>query len=183
MTVRSESRHEQQHAPVDGNLFRAGQLIRQQGGGSLQASLRQQQADGAACQRQQERLDEQLLKYARPSRSERSPNRDLLAAREHTREEQVADVRAGDEQHQARARSITANPDVPTMSSAAGDRGSPSGVLMGTRAQLVGYFTPIVLSRRNVPQARDDLRVVILGTAREHRCSERHPVSGRHPQA
>jgi len=61
---------------------------------------REQRAERAARERDQHALREQLLNQAAARRSERQAQRDLAAARGRAREQQVRDVRAGDQQHQ-----------------------------------------------------------------------------------
>lgn len=77
-----------------------GQLIRQGGGGGREAALCQQQAQCAGGDGQQQRLHEQLLENAPASRAQSGADCQLLAARERPREEQVAGIGAGDQQHQ-----------------------------------------------------------------------------------
>ena len=59
------------------------------------------EAGEAAEERQQQALDEQLLHEAPARRAERQAQRDLLLPHEASRDEQIRDVGARDEQHEA----------------------------------------------------------------------------------
>jgi hypothetical protein len=90
---------------------------------------RDEQADRAADQREQEALDEELADEPPARHAEREPHGDLAPARESAREQQVRDVRTGDEEHEhRRARDAGRDPDVgphPRRTAFAHDRAEP----------------------------------------------------------
>ena len=97
---------EQQHARVDRDLFGARQLAGQQRRAGVEAHAARaagRAAPPAAASTQ--RLDQQLLEHAaRVPAPSADANRDLLAPGQRAREQQVADVGAGDQQDQRRPR-------------------------------------------------------------------------------
>ena len=87
--------------PSIGDLVGARHLVGEQRRAGAQRALGEQQAGGAAGEAEHQRFDEQLLQHAAAPGAERGADRDLLAAAERAREQQVADVGAGDQQHEA----------------------------------------------------------------------------------
>ncbi len=75
-------------------------MIREERRAGGDAGLRQQEAGQTAGDRQDQRFDDQVLEDAPASGAERRADRDFLPAAERAREDQVAGVRAGDEQHE-----------------------------------------------------------------------------------
>jgi hypothetical protein len=76
-------------------------LIGEKRRASRQGRAGDQQAGDAADDRERQRFDQKLLEDSRPSGAERRANGELFPARQRPREEQVAHVRAGDEQDQS----------------------------------------------------------------------------------
>ena len=60
--------------------------------------MRQQEAEKTAHRREHQRFDDELLEHAATTRAHGKSDGQLLATRESTRQEQIGDVRAGDEQ-------------------------------------------------------------------------------------
>ena len=69
-------------------------------GQQLLAPRRDENAERAADRREQQALGQQLADQPPARRAERQPDRDLLLPRRRTRQQQVGDVRAHDQQHQ-----------------------------------------------------------------------------------
>ena len=96
--------HEEQDTAVDRNLIGARYLIGEQGGARGEAGARQQQAHDSTGRGEHERLDQQLLEHPGASGAERSTDRELLAPAERARKQQVADIGAGNQQHERHGR-------------------------------------------------------------------------------
>ncbi len=118
---------------VHGDLVGARHLVGQHRRERTQAGVGEQHAGGASGARQDQRLDQELLEDAGAPGAQGRPRRELLAAAERPREQQVAHVRAGDEQHQPdgrqqqhQRRAHVADDHVPQRS----ERGAPAGVVL-----------------------------------------------------
>ncbi len=96
-----DAEREEQHQRVDADLGGPRQSIRRIGDENAQAGVGQDEANDAARQREREALREELPRDSAPAGAERGMNREFLLPRFGPHEEQVRDVRAGDEQHEA----------------------------------------------------------------------------------
>ncbi len=160
---------EQRHARVDGDLVSARDLIGEDRGRCAEAEARQQQSRQSAGGREDQRLREQLLEDAPAPGAQRRTDRQFLTAAEATREQQVPDVRACDQQHESdRAEQHQERgPDVADDELLQRqDRRAPARVFLwivaleplGDRVHL-GLRT---LDRHAGLQARDHLHVVVI---------------------
>jgi hypothetical protein len=98
-----EHRHphrEQQHSPIDRDFLRPRHLTGEQRRRGREGAVREQKPERATSTREEQCFGQQLLKHASACRAKRQANRDLLASAQGASEEQVADVGAGDEEHQ-----------------------------------------------------------------------------------
>ena len=161
--------HEEQDAAVDRDLVGARYLVGEQRRAGVEAHLREEQANGPAQKTEHERLDQELLEHPGAARTQRRADRELLPPRERPREDQVADVRARDQENQ-RDRSEQhheRHPDVADEELVQRhDGGAPACVLLGKLLleprrddAHLGVGLRHVRARL---QPRHDLRVVVL---------------------
>ena len=88
----------EQHAPVDRDGRRARELSPGQDEERSEYPLRHRETEDAAGQREQHALGGQLAREIALPRAEREPNRQFTLARETRGEQQIGDIRAGDQQ-------------------------------------------------------------------------------------
>ncbi len=91
----------QQHFRVERQLNELLRVVGQDRDDQIQRPSRDHQAGDAAEHRQDQRFGEQLHDELPPARAKRQPHRHLGGTRGRARQQQVRDVRAGDDQHQA----------------------------------------------------------------------------------
>ena len=96
-----DRQREQQHDRIERDLVQPRQLRRLQVDEQLDAAVGERGADGAADQRDDQRLRHQLPGHAPGFGAEREADRQLLLPRLGAHQEQVGDVRARDQQHEA----------------------------------------------------------------------------------
>ena len=103
MAVADGNRHrEAEHAPIERQVevdavVRGGELPDEH----LAAPVSEDQAEDRARRRQAGSLGEQLTGEPQPRGAEREPDAQLVTPRDRARQQQVGDIRAGDEQDQA----------------------------------------------------------------------------------
>ena len=87
-----------EHLRVDGDVGQARQRSRRKRSQQVHAPGGEHQSRGAAKQRDDQALGEQLAQQPRTAGAERGANRQLAVARRRARQQQVRDIRARDEQ-------------------------------------------------------------------------------------
>ena len=92
---------EREHPAVDGNLLDARHVGRQAADEQRHAPEREQETGGAADQAEHGAFGQELTDDAAAARAERVADGDLTLTRAGPREQQIRDVRAGDQQHEA----------------------------------------------------------------------------------
>ena len=94
-----QAERERQHPTVDRHLRGAGREERREGDQQIEAEPGHQQPEGAGGKSQQARLRHQLPQQARPARAEGRPEGELALAAAHSRQREIGDIRACDQQH------------------------------------------------------------------------------------
>ena len=93
-----ERQHAQVRRQVEDDRALPGRRVGHERG---RGPVRERDAGGRADAREHQALDEHLAHHARAARAQREPQRELRSPRRRSRQQELADVRAGDEQHQA----------------------------------------------------------------------------------
>ena len=106
--------------------------------------VRDQEAEAAGEEREQQALGEELAHQPAARGAEREAHRHLALARRRAREQQVRDVRAGDQQHQARPPSAAGPPRSPC------SRGSP-GLIVACASGRSATLRPPLSSGTRAP--------------------------------
>ena len=97
-----EPEREGEHRHVHADLGDARHVLAEEGDDEASTPRHgEDEPERAAREREHDRLGEELPDDARAARAERRAHRDLLAAPERPREDEVGDVGAGDQQHEA----------------------------------------------------------------------------------
>ena len=100
--VRTLSRkRKNQHGGVEMNAARARQICRCEREQGIESPARDEQAGRAAAEREEHAFGQQLPNESKTARPERGANRKLAMPRGRAGEEEIGDVRAGDEEHAA----------------------------------------------------------------------------------
>ena len=161
-----------------------GELPRQQLRAGVETDARQQQTDRAPGRGEDQRLDDQLLEHAAAASAEGGADGDFLPPGQGAGEQQISDVRAGDQEDECNRgqQDDERHPDVADQHLLKrDDRRAPAGVLLRVlvfEARRDLRQLGIRLRQRDPgSQACDDLRVVVLAH-RALRVGVRH----RHPQ-
>ena len=87
---------EQQDGTMDGDLIEPENGHRREGAQRVNRERRDSEAQDTTCARQNQTLDQELLQQPRPRRAKRGSDRELAAAAQAARQQQVRDVRTGD---------------------------------------------------------------------------------------
>ena len=95
----AEDQGEEEHLAVDGDVAEPRDARRLQPLNRAHRNGRQRDAGGAAEQRQPDALGQQLAHDPKPARAHRGAHGHLALTRERSRQQQVRDIRARDQQH------------------------------------------------------------------------------------
>ncbi len=96
-----DAEREEQDQRVDADFCGARQPVGRVGDERADAGIGQAEADDAAGERERQALRQELPRDSARARAERGMNRQFLLPRFGAHQEQVGDVGAGDEQHEA----------------------------------------------------------------------------------
>ena len=96
----SDAERERQHGPVQSNFGRAGNRIRVGGEERLESAVHQGHAGKRGDEREHQAFGQQLPEQPQAGRTESRPDRVLAHPAVGPRDEEVGQVRAGDEQHE-----------------------------------------------------------------------------------
>ncbi len=109
--TKREQRGEREHGGVEANLAQPRRAARRDGHEPVDGPHAEQQAGDPAERREQQALGQQLADDAARPAPSATRTRELAAARRAARQQEVGDVRARDQQHEAdRARAWRAGP-------------------------------------------------------------------------
>ena len=92
---------ERENDRIDRDLAQSGQCLRTNRQQELERSICDTETECATDQAEQQTLLQQFTRNAPPSRAERRSRRELLLTSLHSHEQQIGDVRAGNQQHDA----------------------------------------------------------------------------------